>query len=144
MASRCIDVSDLSHVFIYDVPQDREYYIHRSGRTARAGKSGVVIALATFLEEPDLEAIGRHYEIDFQKCVRPGHEDQAEEEIEEEKQAEHERVHDALEEWFDETAPEDRQHWEDLLPLVNRLLDEERSELLAMVLDDWRKRHLTE
>jgi ATP-dependent RNA helicase DeaD len=144
VAARGIDISDLSHVFIYDVPQDREYYIHRSGRTARAGKSGVVIALATFLEEPDLKAIGRHYEIDFKKCVRPGHEEEFDEVIAEEKQAEHERVHDALEEWFEETAPEDRQHWEDLLPLVERLLDEERSELLAMVLDDWRKRHLTE
>lgn len=144
VAARGIDISDLSHVFIYDVPQDREYYIHRSGRTARAGKSGVVIALATFLEESDLKAIGRHYEIDFKKSVRPGHEEETEEELEEEKQAEHERVHDALDEWFRETAPEDRQLWEDLLPLVERLLDEERSELLAMVLDDWRKRHLTE
>ena len=37
VAARGIDVSDLSHVFIYDVPQDHEYIIHRSGRTARAG-----------------------------------------------------------------------------------------------------------
>lgn len=147
VAARGIDISDLSHVFIYDVPQDREYYIHRSGRTARAGKSGVVIVLATFLEERDLQAIGRHYDIDFKKGTLPGDEqeiEEIEEEIEEEKQAEHERVHDALDEWFRETAPEDREQWEELLPLVERLRNEERSELLAMVLDDWRKRHLTE
>jgi len=46
VAARGIDVSDLSHVFIYDVPQDHEYIIHRSGRTARplgphrAGRQG--------------------------------------------------------------------------------------------------------
>ncbi|MDR1532750.1 MAG: DEAD/DEAH box helicase [Clostridiales bacterium] len=40
VAARGIDVDDIDIVFNYDVPQDEEYYIHRIGRTARAGKSG--------------------------------------------------------------------------------------------------------
>jgi len=40
VAARGIDVDDIDVVFNYDLPQDEEYYIHRIGRTARAGKSG--------------------------------------------------------------------------------------------------------
>lgn len=144
VAARGIDISDLSHVFIYDVPEDREYYIHRSGRTARAGKSGVVIVLATFLEESDLKAIGRHYDIELTKCSLSGAdaEEEQEEVVEEEPASEDELVHEALEEWFRETDPKNREEWEALIPLVKQLLDERRTELLAMVLDDWRQRHL--
>lgn len=40
VAARGIDVDDVDIVFNYDVPQDEEYYVHRIGRTARAGRSG--------------------------------------------------------------------------------------------------------
>ncbi len=40
VAARGIDVEDIEAVFNYDVPQDEEYYVHRIGRTARAGKAG--------------------------------------------------------------------------------------------------------
>lgn len=46
VASRGIHVEDISHVINYDVPQDPENYIHRIGRTARAGKTGKAITLA--------------------------------------------------------------------------------------------------
>ena len=46
VASRGIHVEDVSHVINYDLPQDAENYIHRIGRTARAGKSGRAISLA--------------------------------------------------------------------------------------------------
>ena len=45
VAARGIDVDDVTHVFHYDLPDEIESYTHRSGRTARAGKSGVSIAL---------------------------------------------------------------------------------------------------
>jgi len=45
VAARGIDVNDITHVFHYDLPDEIESYTHRSGRTARAGKSGVSIAL---------------------------------------------------------------------------------------------------
>ncbi|MBW2193428.1 MAG: DEAD/DEAH box helicase, partial [Deltaproteobacteria bacterium] len=46
VASRGIHVEDISHVINYDLPQDSENYIHRIGRTARAGKTGYAISLA--------------------------------------------------------------------------------------------------
>jgi ATP-dependent RNA helicase RhlB len=46
VASRGIHVEDISHVINYDLPQDAENYVHRIGRTARAGKSGRAISLA--------------------------------------------------------------------------------------------------
>jgi len=46
VASRGIHVEDISHVINYDLPQDAENYIHRIGRTARAGKTGHAISLA--------------------------------------------------------------------------------------------------
>ena len=46
VASRGIHVEDISHVINYDIPQDAENYVHRIGRTARAGKTGRAISLA--------------------------------------------------------------------------------------------------
>ncbi|UCH20592.1 MAG: DEAD/DEAH box helicase [Deltaproteobacteria bacterium] len=46
VASRGIHVEDISHVINYDLPEDSENYIHRIGRTARAGKTGNAISLA--------------------------------------------------------------------------------------------------
>ncbi|MBZ0273064.1 DEAD/DEAH box helicase [bacterium] len=46
VASRGLHVEDVSHVFNYDVPQDPEDYVHRIGRTARAGKTGKAYTLA--------------------------------------------------------------------------------------------------
>jgi ATP-dependent RNA helicase RhlE len=44
LASRGIDIDDVSHVFNYDLPNEPESYVHRIGRTARAGKSGLAIS----------------------------------------------------------------------------------------------------
>lgn len=50
VAARGLDVSDVSHVFNFDIPQDPESYVHRIGRTGRAGKSGVAISFVTIRE----------------------------------------------------------------------------------------------
>ncbi len=58
VASRGIHVDDISHVFNYDVPQDPEDYVHRIGRTARAGNKGTAMTLAceeTVTALPNLE-----------------------------------------------------------------------------------------
>jgi len=47
VAARGLDIDDISHVINYDIPQDPELYVHRVGRTARAGKAGVAISLLT-------------------------------------------------------------------------------------------------
>jgi ATP-dependent RNA helicase RhlB len=62
VASRGIHVEDISHVINYDLPQDSENYVHRIGRTARAGKSGRALSLAceryVFHLEPLEERLG--------------------------------------------------------------------------------------
>ncbi|MDR0850606.1 MAG: DEAD/DEAH box helicase [Christensenellaceae bacterium] len=45
VAARGIDVNDIDYVFNFDLPQKMEYYVHRIGRTARAGKNGVSITI---------------------------------------------------------------------------------------------------
>lgn len=47
VAARGIDVDEIDAVFNYDIPQDPEYYVHRIGRTARAGRPGVAITFAS-------------------------------------------------------------------------------------------------
>jgi ATP-dependent RNA helicase DeaD len=47
VAARGLDIDDISHVFNYDLPDDPEIYIHRIGRTGRAGKTGVAISMVT-------------------------------------------------------------------------------------------------
>lgn len=47
VAARGLDIDHVSHVFNYDLPQDPEVYVHRIGRTGRAGKTGVAISLLT-------------------------------------------------------------------------------------------------
>jgi ATP-dependent RNA helicase RhlB len=63
VASRGLHVPDVSHVFNYDLPQDAEDYVHRVGRTARAGASGEAISFGCedyVTSLPDIEAfIGR-------------------------------------------------------------------------------------
>jgi len=45
VASRGIDIEDITYVFNYDFPRNIEEYVHRVGRTGRAGKTGVAISL---------------------------------------------------------------------------------------------------
>ena len=47
VAARGLDIDDITHVFNYDLPTDPEAYVHRIGRTGRAGKSGIAISLIT-------------------------------------------------------------------------------------------------
>lgn len=47
VAARGIDVNDISHVINYEIPDDPEVYTHRSGRTARAGKSGICMSIVS-------------------------------------------------------------------------------------------------
>jgi ATP-dependent RNA helicase DeaD len=47
VAARGLDIDDISHVINYDLPEDPELYVHRIGRTGRAGKTGIAISLIT-------------------------------------------------------------------------------------------------
>lgn len=59
VAARGLDVSDLTHIINYDLPDDNEVYIHRTGRTARAGKSGVAISIIHTREMKKIRDIER-------------------------------------------------------------------------------------
>ncbi|MFZ2041197.1 MAG: DEAD/DEAH box helicase [Desulfobacterales bacterium] len=57
VAARGLDIDDISHVVNFDLPQDPEAYLHRVGRTARAGKTGIAISLLTPQEKWRLRRI---------------------------------------------------------------------------------------
>ena len=57
IAARGIDIEELSHVFNYNLPDVPETYVHRIGRTGRAGHDGVAISFCQFDEQGDLKAI---------------------------------------------------------------------------------------
>lgn len=57
VAARGLDISGVSHVYNFDVPQDPESYVHRIGRTGRAGKTGVAVSFITPREMPHLNLI---------------------------------------------------------------------------------------
>ena len=57
VAARGLDIPEVSHVINYDLPEDPEIYVHRIGRTARAGRSGVALTLVTPRERRNLKII---------------------------------------------------------------------------------------
>jgi ATP-dependent RNA helicase DeaD len=77
VAARGIDLPELSHVFQYEPPEDPESYIHRAGRTGRAGGSGTAITLVNAGERSALVRIARRYEIELQERPLPSDEDVA-------------------------------------------------------------------
>lgn len=57
VAARGLDISGVTHVYNFDIPQDPESYVHRIGRTGRAGKHGVAITFVTPRERGQLHAV---------------------------------------------------------------------------------------
>jgi ATP-dependent RNA helicase DeaD len=60
VAARGLDIDDISHVVNYDLPEDPELYVHRVGRTARAGKTGIAISLVTLKDLWHLHRIEKY------------------------------------------------------------------------------------
>lgn len=75
VAARGLDVNDLTHVINFDLPDDPEVYTHRSGRTGRAGKSGIAIAIIHMRETRRLKAIEKNSGIKFTKALVPSGKD---------------------------------------------------------------------
>ncbi len=71
VAARGIDVDDLTHVIHFSLPDDTEYYTHRSGRTGRAGKTGVSISLVTRSDIRKLRFLENKLGISFEKAQAP-------------------------------------------------------------------------
>lgn len=64
VAARGLDVKNISHVFNYDSPKSAEDYTHRTGRTARFGKTGKAITLLTKQDHPAFQQIVRYIDIE--------------------------------------------------------------------------------
>ncbi|MDR3194877.1 MAG: DEAD/DEAH box helicase [Tannerella sp.] len=71
VAARGLDVDDLTHVFHYGLPDEPESYTHRSGRTGRAGKTGISISICHIKEKGKLRDISRIINKTFEKGALP-------------------------------------------------------------------------
>ncbi|MBQ3961650.1 MAG: DEAD/DEAH box helicase, partial [Muribaculaceae bacterium] len=67
VAARGLDVDDLTHIISYSLPDDNDIYNHRSGRTGRAGKYGVSIAIIHSREKSKLKQIQKHIGKEFER-----------------------------------------------------------------------------
>jgi ATP-dependent RNA helicase RhlE len=59
VAARGIDIDGITHVINFDMPVEAESYVHRIGRTGRAGAAGIALSFCSAAERPDLQAIER-------------------------------------------------------------------------------------
>jgi len=67
VAARGLDITGVSHVVNYDIPNSPDIYVHRIGRTGRAGESGRAITLITPKQRRELEAIERHANTEIER-----------------------------------------------------------------------------
>ncbi len=134
VAARGIDISDLSHVIQYDVPQDREYYVHRAGRTARAGKTGVSLALITPQDQPGFREIVRKYDVPVEWREVPTDDEVA--------ARVGERLTVLLEDRMRMKSNLERERLARFVPVIRELVEEGEPELLAMLLDEAYQRTL--
>ncbi|PAP75249.1 DEAD/DEAH box helicase [Rubrivirga marina] len=136
VAARGIDVPDLSHVFQYDIPQDREYYVHRSGRTARAGKAGVSIAITTATDMPTLRQIARKYDIPLEERELPTEAEMA--------SRVGQRLTNLLEDRMRDRSNLERERQARFVAVARQLVEEGEPEVLAMLLDEAYQQSLNE
>ncbi|BFR47124.1 DEAD/DEAH box helicase [Nitratidesulfovibrio sp. HK-II] len=130
VAARGIDIPDLSHVILYEPPEDRESYIHRAGRTGRAGSAGTVISLVDIIQKLELQRIAKHYKIDIQHRPTPDDESVA--------RIAGDRLTALLEARLRARTGLERERQQRFAPLARALAgDEEQLALLAMLLDQY-------
>lgn len=70
LAARGLDISNLAYVVHYQIPEHTEYYTHRSGRTARAGNTGISLSFVNNSEVEELKKIEKELGIRFRKIER--------------------------------------------------------------------------
>lgn len=67
VAARGLDVEGVTHVYNYDIPEDSESYVHRIGRTGRAGTTGMAVTLYTSEDRPELDKIEKELNVRIDK-----------------------------------------------------------------------------
>jgi ATP-dependent RNA helicase DeaD len=73
VAARGLDISGVSHVINFDVPTSPDVYVHRTGRTARVGRSGRAITLFERRQRNEMAAIEKHAGVKLAPWVRDAH-----------------------------------------------------------------------
>jgi ATP-dependent RNA helicase DeaD len=130
IAARGLDIPELSHVIQYEPPEDHEGYIHRAGRTGRAGAVGVAISLVTDLEYLSLKQIAKQYSIEMQERPLPTDADV--------QQVVSERVTALLEARLRQRNNLQKERSARFVPLGRSLAEsEDESAIVAMLLDDY-------
>lgn len=71
VAARGIDVEDVDIVINYDIPEDEEYYVHRIGRTGRAGREGFAISFVSNRDKRRFNEIQRYIKVEVEKYKMP-------------------------------------------------------------------------
>jgi ATP-dependent RNA helicase DeaD len=71
VASRGIDIEDLSHVFIFSTPDSPEQYIHRAGRTGRVGKGGRAVSLVAAADLVAFNRLVKRYHVEVKEIPVP-------------------------------------------------------------------------
>jgi ATP-dependent RNA helicase DeaD len=72
VAARGLDIAGVSHIVNYDIPNSPDIYVHRIGRTGRAGETGRAITFITPKQRSDLEAIERHAKTEIKSWSQNG------------------------------------------------------------------------
>ena len=71
VAARGLDIQGISHVYNYDIPKDSKQYIHRIGRTARAGRNGKAINILSERDHDNFSRVLRDFDVKVEKQQRP-------------------------------------------------------------------------
>jgi ATP-dependent RNA helicase DeaD len=129
VAARGLDIPELSYVIQYEPPDETENYIHRAGRTGRAGATGVAITLVNAMEKPVLDRIARQFEIGLEERIIPSDEDVA--------NVVAERLTALLEARLRDRDKLQAERSQRFIPLARELADQEDElPIITMLLDD--------
>ncbi|MBW2968280.1 DEAD/DEAH box helicase [Candidatus Woesearchaeota archaeon] len=71
VAARGLDIKGVTHVYNYDIPKESKQYIHRIGRTARAGTKGLAVNILSEHDHENMSRILRDYDVNIEKGERP-------------------------------------------------------------------------
>ncbi|OQA35287.1 MAG: DEAD-box ATP-dependent RNA helicase CshA [Candidatus Dependentiae bacterium ADurb.Bin331] len=115
VAARGLDVPDITHVINYGLPEDQESYIHRIGRTGRAGKQGVAITLVDPYQQFRLNSLSRRYRISIDPISLPTAEEMMQKQVR--------KAQESLEQLSKQSF--NRSHEQELAKIINQLSHEE-------------------